>query len=120
MTPSGDRARARVATRTAGSVAQTGPADIFPTEIRIDGGRRKQKIYKKSRLIITDDAVYVAASRDAGMSVDSVTKYPLPDGERKTMSSKNGSWGAFSWSPCGCGNSWGRHTKESLIARAER
>jgi hypothetical protein len=119
MTPNADKNRTRTAARMAGSVAPNGPADIFPTEIRIDGGKRKQTIHKKSRLIITDDALYVASSRDAGRTVDKVTKYPLPDGERKVMSSKNGSWGAFSWSPCGCANSWGRHAKASLIARSE-
>lgn len=116
LTPNADRMRQRSARRRAGNGTVTGPADIFPTDVRIDGGRRKQKLVSKGRMIITDDALYIAESPDRGLTVSKVTKHPLPEGERRVTASTNGSWGNFSWSPCGCANSWGRHTKASLIA----
>lgn len=93
-----------------------GPADIYPVDVRIDGGERKSTLWRWSRLIITADAVYVARSNDRGLTVTSVTKYPRPEGDRVERQAKKGSWGPFSWSGCGCANSWGRHTKAQLVA----
>jgi hypothetical protein len=118
MTPNADRVRQRTARRNVGTT-QSGPADIFPTDIRIDGGKRKEVRLRKSRLIITDNALYVAASKDAGRTVEWVRKYPLPKGERVVKASNSGTWGDFSWNPCGCANSWGRHTKAALIELAD-
>lgn len=113
MSPTGDKQR-----RRSGNTV-TGTADIYPTTIRIDGGERKETRHRKARLIITSDSLYVATSPDAGMTVGSVKKYPLPKGDRIQRASNAGSWGQFSWQPCSCGNSWGRHTRESLIAAGD-
>lgn len=94
-----------------------GPADIYPVDVRYSGGgRRDGSLWRWSRMIITADALYIARSSDRGMTVTNVTKYPLPTGDRVQTGAKRGSWGAFSWSGCGCANSWGRHTKADLIA----
>lgn len=113
LTPSADRSarRSRV-----GDAAVNGPADIYPVDVRHDAGERRSSLWRWSRLIITEDALYVARSNDRGMTVTTVTKYPLPDGSRTQTGAKKGSWGTFSWSGCGCANSWGRHTKAELIA----
>jgi hypothetical protein len=113
LTPTADRnqSRARV-----GSAPVSGPADIFPVDVRYSGGSRRGDLWRWSRLIITDDALYVARSNDRGKDITSVTKYPLPTGDRVQTGAKRGSWGQFSWSGCGCANSWGRHTKDALIA----
>jgi hypothetical protein len=120
MTPSAARNRARTATRRAGSIPANGPADIFPVDVRrSSGSKRRDDLWRWSRLIITDDALYVATSKNKGMDVEAVTKYPLPDGERKATAHNKGSWGQFSWSGCGCANSWDRHAKDSLIKLAD-
>lgn len=113
LTPSADRSarRSRV-----GNAPVNGPADIYPVDVRYDGGERRDALWRWSRLIITDDALYIARSSDRGMKVTSVTKYPLPSGSRTQTGAKKGSWGPFSWSGCGCANSWGRHTKAELVA----
>lgn len=113
LTPSADRSvrRSRV-----GNAPVNGPADLYPVDVRYDGGPRQSTLWRWSRLIITEDALYVARSSDKGMRVTSVTKYPLPEGGRTVKTAKSGSWGPFSWSGCGCANSWGRHTKAELVA----
>src|SRR5688500_2851284 len=113
LTPTADRnqSRARV-----GSAPVSGPADIFPVDVRYSGGSRRGDLWRRSRLLITGDALYVARSNDRGKDITSVTKYPPPTGDRVQTGAKRGSWGQFSWSGCGCANSWGRHTKDALIA----
>jgi hypothetical protein len=93
-----------------------GPADIYPVDVRYNSGPRGSEVWRWSRLIITADALYVARSTDRGKTITSVTRYALPTGDRIQTGAKRGSWGQFSWSGCGCANSWGRHTGESLIA----
>jgi hypothetical protein len=94
-----------------------GPADLYPVDVRYSGGPRTGgELWRWSRLIITKDALYVARSNDRGMTVTSVQKYDLPTGDRIQSGAKRGSYGAFSWSGCGCANSWGRHTTASLVA----
>lgn len=94
-----------------------GPADFKPVDIRYDGGgRRGGELWRWSRLIITADALYIARSNNRGRTVTSVTKYPLPAGDRVQKAGNAGSWGPFSWTSCGCANSWDRHSKASLVA----
>jgi hypothetical protein len=78
-------------------------------------GPRNGKRDRFARMIITDEFIYVAASRNKGKDIDSVTRYALPDGEPIQTAAKRGSWGPFSWSGCGCGNSWGLHTRVKLV-----
>ena len=113
LTPSADRSVRRART---GNAPVNGPADLYPVDVRYSGGDRKGALWRWSRIIITADALYVARSNDRGMTVTSVTKYPLPSGDRVATGAKRGSWGQFSWSGCGCANSWGRHTAAELIA----
>lgn len=115
LTPAADRARART-----GSAPVNGPADIYPVDVRYDGGARKSTLWRWSRLIITADAVYVARSNDKGRTVTSVTRFPRPSGDRVERASKRGAWGPFSWSGCGCANSWGMHTRAELITLGDR
>jgi hypothetical protein len=113
LTPSADRSATRART---GNAPVNGPADLYPVDIRQSTGPRGGALSRWSRLIITADALYVARSNDRGRTVTSVTKHPLPSGDRVQSGAKRGSWGAFSWSGCGCANSWGRHTNEELIS----
>lgn len=113
LTPSADRATARA---RVGAATSANPADLYPVDVRYDGGERGSSLWRWSRLIITDDAVYVARSNDRGMTVTSVTKHPRPEGLQTKTAAKRGHWGPFSWSGCGCANSWGRHTKAELVA----
>jgi hypothetical protein len=112
LTPTADRnqSRARV-----GNAPANGPADISPVDIRYNGSPRGD-VWRWSRLIITDAALYVARSNDRGKTITSVTRYALPEGDRTQTGAKRGSWGQFSWSSCGCANSWDRHTAAELIA----
>lgn len=93
----------------------TGPADLYPVDVRTNAGPRNGRVDRFARLIITDDALYVASSLNKGKDIESVVKYPLPKGERIQSAAKRGSWGPFTWSGCGCGNSWGMHTRAKLV-----
>lgn len=93
----------------------SGPADLYPVDVRTSVGPRNGRVDRFARLIITDDALYVASSRNKGKDIESVVKYPLPSGDRIQSAAKKGSWGGFSWSGCGCGNSWGMHTRTKLV-----
>lgn len=116
LTPTSDRTQARART---GNAPVNGPVDLYPVDVRYSGGPRGSELWRWSRLIVTADALYVARSNDRGLTVTSVTKYPLPTGDRVQSGAKRGSWGAFSWSGCGCANSWGRHTSESLVSQGD-
>lgn len=112
-TPAADRRHARART---GNAPVNGPADLYPVDVRHDGGPRKSELWRWSRMIITADALYVARSSDRGKTITAVIKYPLPSGDRVQTGAKRGSWGQFSWSGCGCANSWGVHTRAELIS----
>ena len=118
MTPTADRATGVSPQRGARGTPQSGPADISPTDIRIRGGKRDRTI-RKGRLIITDQWLYVCDTANAGKDVISVTRLPHPEGERVVFSGNRGAWGNLTWNPCGCANSWSRHTKQSLIDRGD-
>lgn len=93
----------------------TGPADLYPVDVTTNIGPRNGKRDRFARMIITEEYLYVAASRNKGKDIDSVTRYALPAGNRVQTAAKRGSWGPFSWSGCGCGNSWGIHSRAKLI-----
>jgi hypothetical protein len=83
--------------------------------VRYNAGPRSGKVDRFARMIITDDAVYIASSRNKGKDIERVTKYARPDGEPVQTAAHHGSWGPFSWTGCGCGNSWGIHTRAKLV-----
>lgn len=93
----------------------SGTADIYPVDVRTNAGPRNGRVDRFARLIITEDALYVASSLNKGKDIESVVKYPLPSGQRIQSAAKKGSWGPFTWSGCGCGNSWGIHTRTKLV-----
>lgn len=99
----------------AGTKTDNGPADIYPVTIRINAGPSKGRVQTFARLIITTDALYIATSPDKGKTIGTVTRYDHPTGTRTTTGGKKGHWGAFSWSGCGCANSWGLHTRSKLV-----
>lgn len=66
-------------------------------------------------MIITDEFIYVASSRNKGRDITGVTRYERPAGEPVQTAAKRGNWGPFSWVGCGCGNSWGLHTRAKLV-----
>lgn len=114
LTPAADRNVRRART---GNAPVNGPADLYPVDVRHNtSGPRGSALWRWSRIVITDEALYVARSTDRGATVTSVTKYQLPAGDRTQTGAKRGSWGPFSWSGCGCANSWGRHTAQAIIA----
>ena len=102
-----------------GPTPASGPADIYPVTVRINAGPARGKVFTFSRLVITDDAVYLATSPDKGRTIDAVTRYARPSGNRTTSGAKKGSWGPFSWSGCGCVNQWGNHSRSKLLALAD-
>lgn len=90
------------------------PADLYPVDVRGSIGPRGT--YDRfARMIITDEFIYVASSRNKGKDITAVTRYTRPAGEPIQTAAKRGSWGPFSWSGCGCGNSWGLHTRSKLV-----
>lgn len=90
------------------------PADLYPVDVRGSIGPRGT--YDRfARMIITDEFIYVASSRNKGKDITGVTRYARPAGEPVQTAAKRGSWGPFSWSGCGCGNSWGLHTRAKLV-----
>lgn len=90
------------------------PADLYPVDVR--GNFTPRATYDRfARMIITDQFIYIATSRNKGKTLTSVTRYPRPAGEPVQTAAKRGNWGPFSWSGCGCGNSWGIHTRAKLI-----
>lgn len=90
------------------------PADLYPVDVRSSIGPRGT--YDRfARMVITDEFIYIASSRNKGKKLDKVTRYPRPAGEPVQTAAKRGNWGPFSWSGCGCGNSWGIHTRAKLI-----
>lgn len=98
-----------------GPAPATGPADIYPVTVRVNAGPSKGKVFSFSRIIITNDAFYLATSPDKGRTIEKVTRYPLPSGQRRDSGAKKGSWGPFSWSGCGCVNQWGSHSRAKLV-----
>lgn len=73
-----------------------------------------------ARIFVHDNRLFIAEGKQRGAVVASVTEYPMPEGEptRDPRRSRAASWGPWKWDNCGCGNSWGRHSIESLVAQA--
>lgn len=91
------------------------PADMYPVDVRYNAGPRAGDVDRFARMIITDEFVYVASSRNKGKDIQRVTRYARPAGEPVQTAAKRGNWGPFSWSGCGCGNSWGIHSRTKLV-----
>jgi hypothetical protein len=96
----------------------SGSADMFPRHVTIKEGKRS-RTERWARIIVTDEAVYIATTRNKGNDVISVEKHTRPEGDRTTTGPHAGHWGNLSWTGCGCGNSWNKHTQADLISRAK-
>lgn len=91
------------------------PADLYPVDVRHSGDARGGSADRFARMIITDEFVYVASSRNKGKDIVRVTRYERPPGDPIQTAAKRGNWGPFSWSGCGCGNSWGIHSRVKIV-----
>ena len=91
--------------------------DLYPLTLRGPLKTTTSKVVTFARLFTHEGRLYVAESLNRGASVTSVHEYPMPEGE-PSMPGKAAKWGDWVYSSCGCGNSWGNHTKASLAARA--
>lgn len=91
------------------------PADLYPVDVRYAGDSRGGVADRFARMIITDEFIYVASTRNKGKDITRVTRYPRPPGEPVQTAAKRGNWGPFQWNGCGCGNSWGIHTRTKLV-----
>lgn len=111
--PSRDVARRR-ALRPEPATLRT-PADLYPVDVRFNAGPRSGDVDRFARMIITDEFIYIASSRNKGKDIQRVTRYARPPGEPIQTAAKRGNWGPFSWNGCGCGNSWGIHTRVKLV-----
>ena len=89
--------------------------DLYPLTIRGPLTTTTTQVVTFARMFTHDGKLYIAESLNRGATVRSVTEYPLPEGE-PSMPGKAAKWGPWVYSSCGCGNSWGNHTKQALLA----
>lgn len=75
----------------------------------------RQGVTTFARLFEHDGRLYLATSRDKGRTVETVTSYDLPEG-KPSRPGKQAKFGPWTYTGCGCANSWGRHSRESLVA----
>lgn len=90
--------------------------DVYPVTIRGPLSTNRSRLSTFARIFVHENRLYVAESRNKGATVTTVSSYPLPDAELIQRAGKAGRWGDWSWSGCGCANSWRRHTIEELVA----
>lgn len=90
--------------------------DVFPVTVR--GPQLPQGSARFARVFTHGDRLYVAEGVNRGRKVTKVSAYDLPEGEPTKVGNQT-RWGGWTWSSCGCGNSWGAHTVEGLISLAE-
>lgn len=89
--------------------------DLAPLTIRGPHSTTTSGVVTFARLFTVGDKMYIAESRDKGRTVTSVTEYDLPEGQ-PTRPGTAAKWGPWVWSSCGCVNSWGNHTIDSLLS----
>jgi hypothetical protein len=97
------------------AVAYPSTMDIFPVTVR---GPIPTGSVRFARLFSRDGKLYLAEGQNRGRTVSRVIAYDLPEGEPTRIGNQT-RWGAWTWSSCGCGSSWGSHTQEGLISLAE-
>lgn len=90
------------------------PMDAFPVTVR---GPIPRGSVRFARVFTHDNRLYIAEGSNRGRNVLQVTSYELPAGEPQRIGNQT-RWGSFTWSSCGCGNSWGSHTMEELVGLA--
>lgn len=90
--------------------------DLAPLTIRGPHKTTTTQVVTFARMFTYNGKLYIAESLNRGASVLNVTEYDIPEGE-PSMPGKAAKWGPWVYSSCGCGNSWGNHTRESLVAR---
>lgn len=91
--------------------------DLAPLTVRGPHKTTTSGVVTFARMFVRDGRLYIAESRDKGRTVTSVTAYDLPEGE-PTRPGRAAKWGPWVWSSCGCGNSWGNHSLDALVALA--
>lgn len=89
--------------------------DVFPVTVR---GPIPTGSVRFARLFTKGDKLYLAEGQNRGRTVFRVTAYDAPAGEPTRVGNQT-RWGAWTWSSCGCGNSWGSHSQEELISLVE-
>lgn len=89
--------------------------DIAPVTVR---GPIPRGSVRFARLFTHENRLYIAEGTNRGKTVLRVSSYPIPEGEPQRLGNQM-TWGSFKWSSCGCGNRWGDHSMEELIALAE-
>lgn len=87
--------------------------DVFPVTVRGPMTSNRQGVATFARLFEHNGRLYLATSRDKGRTVESVTAYELPEG-KPTRPGKAAKFGPWTYTGCGCTNSWGRHKREAL------
>lgn len=94
--------------------------DSAPVKINGPHATTRSGLITFARIFVHDNRLFIAEGKQRGAVVASVIEYPMPEGEptRDPRRSRAASWGPWKWDNCGCGNSWGRHSIESLVAQA--
>lgn len=93
----------------------TTTTDVYPVTVRGPVSTNGQGVVTFARLFTHEGQMYLAESRDKGRTVSRVSRYDLPEGS-PTRPGRAAKWGPWSYSSCGCSNSWRIHTREALAA----
>lgn len=91
--------------------------DLYPVTIRGPLTTNSSRLSTFARIFTHEGRFYVAESRTKGRTVVSVSSYEMPEGEpMRRGGTKAGRWGEWSWSGCGCANSWRSQNIAELVA----
>lgn len=92
--------------------------DVYPVTVRGPLTTNSSKVVTFARMFTHDDTLYIAESRDRGRTVTTVSTYEAPEGE-PTRPGRSAKWGDWTYTGCGCSNSWRRYSTQQLAAMAE-